>query len=168
MKLLVVSDNHGEKEILEDLKIKYVNEVDAMFHCGDSELAADDDALNGFICVRGNCDRDDRLLEQQVIDRLGETIFFTHGHLYEVKTTLLNLFYKSQEVEAALVFFGHTHRLGAEQIEGTIFVNPGSLSYPRGGNEKTYVIMGKSGSTWEVRFYNTKHEELTSLGRSFK
>ncbi len=163
MKLLVVSDNHGEKALLEQLKVKYANEVDALIHCGDSELAEDDEAMADWIVVRGNCDYDDRYVEEKVIELSAETIFITHGHLYNVKMNELQLFYKSKEVGATAVFFGHTHLLGAEQIEGIIFVNPGSLSYPRGGNEKTYALIEKSGSTWDVRFYNQNHEELTSL-----
>ncbi|HDU1144378.1 TPA: metallophosphoesterase family protein, partial [Listeria monocytogenes] len=38
MKLLVVSDSHSERDCLIHLKEKYKNTVDAMIHCGDSEL----------------------------------------------------------------------------------------------------------------------------------
>jgi len=60
MKLLVVSDSHGDTEILKDLKARYEQEMDAMFHCGDSELPADSEVMKGYIVVRGNCDMDDR------------------------------------------------------------------------------------------------------------
>ncbi|EAL05234.1 phosphoesterase family protein [Listeria monocytogenes str. 1/2a F6854] len=56
MKLLVVSDSHSERDCLIHLKEKYENTVDAMIHCGDSELEADDPAIQGFHTVRGNCD----------------------------------------------------------------------------------------------------------------
>ena len=38
MRYLVVSDNHGDREILVKLLDKYHANVDYFFHCGDSEL----------------------------------------------------------------------------------------------------------------------------------
>lgn len=40
MKILVVSDNHGDRDCLVDLVNHYEGQVDALFHCGDSELIA--------------------------------------------------------------------------------------------------------------------------------
>ena len=40
MKYLVVSDNHGDRNILVEIVNRYVGMVDQMFHCGDSELKA--------------------------------------------------------------------------------------------------------------------------------
>lgn len=40
MKYLIVSDNHGDRNILVEIVNRYVDRVDHMFHCGDSELKA--------------------------------------------------------------------------------------------------------------------------------
>ncbi|MCB6949730.1 YfcE family phosphodiesterase, partial [Roseburia faecis] len=72
-------------------------------------------------------------------------MFVTHGHHYNVKMTLLNLSYKAKEVGADFVFFGHSHILGAELIENTLFLNPGSLLMPSGRTERTYAIVEKNG-----------------------
>ncbi|UTW68917.1 metallophosphoesterase family protein [Anaerobacillus sp. HL2] len=38
MKVLIISDSHGLKEELFELLNRYEKEVDAIVHCGDSEL----------------------------------------------------------------------------------------------------------------------------------
>ena len=43
MKILVVSDNHGDRDCLVDLVNHYEGQVDALFHCGDSELEPTDE-----------------------------------------------------------------------------------------------------------------------------
>ena len=40
MKYLVVSDNHGDRQILVDLVNHFQEQVDLFIHCGDSELPA--------------------------------------------------------------------------------------------------------------------------------
>ena len=56
MKYLVVSDNHGDREILVDIVKQRAGEMDVLFHCGDSELEADDQLWETFDVVKGNCD----------------------------------------------------------------------------------------------------------------
>lgn len=38
MKALFVSDNHGDRAILQKIAARFSNEVDIMLHCGDSNL----------------------------------------------------------------------------------------------------------------------------------
>ena len=56
MKYLVVSDSHGDRQILVDLVRHFENSVDFFIHCGDSELPAKDELWNVFHVVGGNCD----------------------------------------------------------------------------------------------------------------
>ncbi|HHV5985841.1 TPA: YfcE family phosphodiesterase, partial [Streptococcus agalactiae] len=37
-KLVVMSDSHGDRDIVKDIKNHYLGKVDAIFHNGDSEL----------------------------------------------------------------------------------------------------------------------------------
>lgn len=168
MKLLVVSDSHGERNDLEQLNAKYLDDVDAMIHCGDSELAADDPTLQDFAVVAGNCDMDSRFPKELILEVDGSNIFVTHGHLHQIKSSLLSISYKAKEHHAKFVFFGHSHLLGAEMIEGTLFVNPGSISYPRGGNERSYAIIEKNQIEITVKFFNETHKELTHLTNTFE
>jgi len=167
MKLLVVSDSHGLTSELVDLKKEYQHKVDAMIHCGDSELPADSDEMQGFMSVRGNCDYD-RSYPLDITENIkGNTIFVTHGHHYNVKMTLMNLSYKAKEVGADFVFFGHSHALGAEIIDGTLFLNPGSIFMPRGRLEKTYAIIEKVENQITTKFYASNHQELLPLRHQF-
>lgn len=167
MKLLIVSDSHGMHAELKQLKEKYENSVDAMIHCGDSELMASDDEISGFLIVRGNCDFD-RHFPLDIKEQIdGNHIFVTHGHHYNVKMTLMNLLYKAKEVNANFVFFGHSHMLGAEMINGILFLNPGSFLMPRGRKEKTYAIVEKNNDSITTKFYTDTHEELIDLRQTF-
>ncbi|RLQ98020.1 metallophosphoesterase [Falsibacillus albus] len=167
MKLLVVSDSHGSSGILEDLKRRYAQKVDGMFHCGDSELSPDDPAITGFKVVKGNCDYGPGFPEEslEVIDN--EKIFVTHGHLFGIKMSLNKLFYHAKEQEADFVFFGHSHLVGAEMIENILFLNPGSTLLPRGRNEATYAIVEKENNRITVKIFEDTHEEMVDLRMEF-
>ena len=52
MKILVVSDNHGDRDCLVDLVNHYEGQVDALFHCGDSELEPTDELWQKLIVVK--------------------------------------------------------------------------------------------------------------------
>ncbi|WP_338750481.1 metallophosphoesterase [Bacillus sp. FJAT-52991] len=167
MKVLIVSDSHGWSEVLQQLKERYERKVDAMIHCGDSELSADDPAVEGYFIVRGNCDTENQFPYDIIEGVEGRRIFVTHGHRYNIKMSLMNLMYKAKEYEADLVFFGHSHLVGAESIDGTVFVNPGSITLPRGRKEKTYAILEADHETTTVCFYDETHQELVSLRQVF-
>ena len=140
MQLLIMSDTHGDKSIISKVKAFYPN-ADLCIHCGDSELAYGDEVLADFYYVRGNCDPYAQFAEEQIVQADDRVIYVTHGHLYNVKSTLMPLSYRAQEVKANIVCFGHTHLLGAEKIGDTLFLNPGSLAAPRGRKEKSFIVV---------------------------
>ena len=101
--------------------------------------------LNGLsrqiFCVRGNCEAevDQMVLEFPVMadymtmwtdDRM---FFCTHGHLYDIEN-MPNI------SEGDVVLSGHTHLFRAEKKNGIYYINTGSVSLPKGGNPKSYVI----------------------------
>lgn len=86
-----------------------------------------------------------------------ETILILHGHRHQVKTTLMPLKYRADEVQASIVCFGHSHLLGAELQNGILYINPGSLHKPRGRKEKSYAIVEKLESTWNILFFSSEH-----------
>ena len=166
-RVLIVSDSHGSTEVLEGIEKLHGNEVDLMIHCGDSELSESDPAIVNFNSVKGNCDfygifPDD---ETHVIN--GVKIFVTHGHLYSVKSTLVNLYYKAKELQADIVCFGHSHLLGAEMVDDVLFINPGSIRLPRGRAEKSYVILELENGKAALRIYDYGHGEIPELRQEF-
>ncbi|MGM0844038.1 MAG: metallophosphoesterase [Bacillota bacterium] len=167
MRLVVVSDSHGSHEEITSIYNTYKGKVDGFVHCGDSELNASDPAMEGYLGVRGNCDMDSSYPEVLTKEFEGTRILATHGHLYNVKTTLMNVHYLAKENEANIVFFGHSHQLGAEKIEDVLFVNPGSILLPRGRKERTYAIIEKEGQSISVKFFDHKHKEIVDLSQVF-
>ncbi|NSL51561.1 metallophosphoesterase family protein [Calidifontibacillus erzurumensis] len=164
MKVLIVSDSHGLKEELIELKNRYMTEVDAMIHCGDSELESSSNELSGFLVVKGNCDFDRSFPSDQLVNLNHLPFYITHGHLYNVKMTLLNLRYRAEEVGAKIVCFGHSHIAGAELIDGILFINPGSIRLPRMRKEKTYSILEiDDNKNAIVRFYSIDGLEIPGL-----
>ena len=95
-----------------------------------------------LLCVRGNCDAE---VDQMVLDFPvmaeyaylcvdGISAFLTHGHIHN-KETLKNL------RRGELLIHGHTHVWCIEEFgDGNIYINPGSVTYPKGGNPASYMI----------------------------
>lgn len=165
-KVLVVSDSHGLTKELEVLRERHIDEVDLMIHCGDSQLLPDDQSISGYLTVLGNCDYSGYPLETQT-ELAGRKIFVTHGHRYSVKSSLMTLKYKAEEVGANIACFGHSHVLGAEVIGSTLFLNPGSIRMPRERLEKTYVILDLLDDKIKMSVYDLSGQELTDLACEF-
>ncbi|SDM77774.1 hypothetical protein SAMN05518871_102217 [Psychrobacillus sp. OK028] len=163
MKLLIMSDTHSATERMELVVKRHQHEVDAIIHCGDSELDASYFFETPTHVVRGNCDMDDRFPLEELFSVKDGKVLVVHGHKYNVKSTLMPLFYKAQEVQASVVCFGHSHLLGAEMQGGILFINPGSLEQPRGRKEKSYAIADKSEDSWTVLFYSNEHMLLEKI-----
>jgi putative phosphoesterase len=167
MKVLFVSDSHGLTAELEKLVEKHQEDVDLFIHCGDSELDPDHPALKNYVVVSGNCDFDDRFSED-IVKKIGnQTIFITHGHKYSVKSDLMRLAYKARETSADIACFGHSHVLGAEMVQGILFINPGSIKLPRGRTEKTYVIVEIIEEGYELHVFDLYSGELKELAQHF-
>ena len=163
MKLLIMSDTHGDAAVIERVK-SYVPDADLIVHCGDSELDYAHPFLQGVQRVRGNCDRQEAFPEQ-IIEQLatGDILFVTHGHLFNVKSTLMPLSYRADEVGATICCFGHSHLLGAEKIGNTLFINPGSLKKPRGRTEKSFVVLTIEDDRYTVQCYNDQYDLIEKL-----
>ena len=162
MKILVMSDTHGDANVIKQVQQYYPN-IKITIHCGDSELASNHEALSSMIvAVRGNCDRDEAFPIESFVQLDNVKVYTTHGHVFDVKSTPLKLLYRAKEVEADLVFYGHSHRLAAEMIDGTLFINPGSLLKPRGRKEKSFAIVERNLNNWHVTFYTDANEKISS------
>lgn len=173
MNILIVSDNHGLTEELNQIKKRH--SVDYMIHCGDSEFNMDDPLLDGFIKVAGNCDLDSRFKNEETLQIADKKIFVTHGHLYGVKTNLLSLAYRAQEEGAQITCYGHTHVAHAEKVNRQILINPGSVRNSKGRLTESYVILNieehpsRSQSTLaKVYFYAISGEPIKGESYEFE
>lgn len=128
MRIAVVSDTHGNWPMVAEA-IKQEGGIDCLMFLGDH--AADGRKLQQLLqlpayIVRGNCDFDDAP-EELLVELLGWRLLLCHGHRYQVKNGLQNLYYRGLEQQADIVLFGHTHEACLEEGEVTL-INPGSVS----------------------------------------
>src|SRR5699024_2837342 len=128
-KVIIMSDTHGLVNEIAEIRNKH--QADKIIHCGDSELYKDEAVLEGITIVEGNCDQIHQFKTEELIEIDGLRIYVTHGHLYQVKQQLMTLSYRASELNADIVCFGHSHIVYAEQDDNHIYMNPGSLRFPR-------------------------------------
>lgn len=129
MKLLVVSDTHGDAYSLKSA-INSKPDAEVVIHCGDGNHEFENlkplYPEKHFIGVRGNCDFCSTASNIETITLEGKKIFITHGHLYNAKYGLYSLVCAAREAKADLLLFGHTHNALEDYDDGLHIVNPGS------------------------------------------
>ena len=143
MRIGVLSDTHG----VTSAAVKAVDKmgtIDALIHAGD--YYRDAQHLESFLrmpiyAVRGNCDPLSAGQEDLLITIEGYKIFITHGHLYQAKNTLQYLFYRTRELEANIVIFGHTHIPLVTRENGILLFNPGSTARPLPGYQASFGLL---------------------------
>ncbi|MBQ8025631.1 MAG: metallophosphoesterase [Oscillospiraceae bacterium] len=138
MKILVVSDSHGNKKAL--LEAAGRETPDVILHLGD--YARDCLALRlrcpgrQILAVRGNCDGPSPEPAQRELTLAGKKILMTHGHLYGVKRSTETLEDEGFAQDADAVLYGHTHVAGWKRLGNMLLINPGSIGF-----EGTYAVL---------------------------
>ncbi|MGT2933201.1 metallophosphoesterase [Streptococcus catagoni] len=167
--IIVMSDSHGDREIVQAIKDRYLGKVDAIFHNGDSELKSSDPIWEGIRVVSGNCDYDNGYPDK-LLTKVGDfMIAQTHGHLQHINFTWDKLDYFAQETNADICLYGHLHRPAAWKAGKTIFMSPGSVSQPRGEiNEKLYARLLLSDQTVKLDYFDRQHQIYSELSEEFK
>lgn len=164
--IIVMSDSHGDREIVQSIKDYYIGKVDAIFHNGDSELPSHDSIWEGIYVVAGNCDYDSDYPNNLLVHLDGITILQTHGHLYNINFTWDCLDLKAQEEDADICLYGHLHRPAIWKNGKTIFINPGSVSQPRGEiKECLYTKVTISDDKVSVDYLTRDHKLYPSLSQ---
>ncbi|MBU5593614.1 metallophosphoesterase [Amphibacillus sp. MSJ-3] len=166
-KVLIVSDSHGWSKELATLKERYQNEVDQMIHCGDSELDYNQEEIQGFQRVAGNTDYDPEFPDELTFEVIDTTFYVAHGHMHNIKMTLLPITYRASEFHAKVICHGHSHYAAATRIGDQLVINPGSIRFPRGRREETYAILEwDDNQNFVVRFYQLNGDEVKDLAFS--
>ena len=145
MKILLVSDSHGDYTALDRLAKAYPN-MDLYLHAGDSEQ--DEWSIKPFISVRGNCDHYYDFPNYLVIPSPYGNIYVQHTPF--VSPSLIN------EHKAKIVIHGHTHTRRNEMKNGILYINPGALSFARDKYSGSYAIIDLDANHVDVKFYTLK------------
>ena len=134
MRILVLSDSHGQANaVFRAVEAQPTARV--IIHLGDGarEAAEITDRYpdRTVYSVQGNCDAvyGSTLRPYQEETLGGKRFFFTHGHLFGVKTDRYRLECAARERQADIVLFGHTHVALTDYADGLYSLNPGSLAY---------------------------------------
>ena len=139
MKILVVSDSHGNKDIM--LKVTALESPEMILHLGDHDK--DCKAIGWEFpnipirSVRGNCDFASGGLDIDEFVLGGKRFFMTHGHIYGVKTSYSSIINSAACRGADVLLFGHTHVSRYFVFENISIINPGSI----GMSGKTYAVL---------------------------
>ncbi len=168
MKYLIASDLHGSMKYCSSLLDRFGDEcADKIIFLGDvlyhgprndlpdgyapKEVAS---ALNGIagkiVCVRGNCDCE---VDQMVLDfpvlaeygvllLNGKNVWITHGHKFNKQTPL-------PFAKGDILLHGHTHVPIKEDCGDFVYLNPGSLSIPKNGSDRSYMTYSDGVFEWK-------------------
>lgn len=111
--------------------------------------------------IRGNCDSrvDAFVLEKEFYDLKkikihGLNFILTHGDLFNES----NIKIKKHSV----FLYGHTHIYVLKRLDnGSLVINPGSISLPKNGNPRTYVIFDDEKGIFSL--YNIEDELIQTI-----
>lgn len=182
MKILIFSDIHGIKNNLDYLKEVYEKEkCDRVIVLGDLyyigprntmipgyDIQAVKNFLESFgeklISLRGNCDSQVDLdvssfvivpeLEYLSLD--GLDLYFTHGDLYNRRN-------HEKIPSGSVLIYGHEHMPYMVNEDNRWFINPGSISLPKGDTYPSYLIYENRTFT----IYDVKGQVLFKQSLSF-
>ena len=147
MKVIIVSDIHGNFNNMKKV-LQNENSFDKLIILGDileGPYSNKEQLINllniykdKIIAVRGNCDYDissfdfsvDKLFLLVPIDN--KKIFLTHGHYYNINNIPVD--------DYDVYIQGHRHIPMMEEKNNKVYLNPGSISLPRGGSNKSYIV----------------------------
>ena len=139
MKILVMSDSHGNRDNMLDAVA--LESPELILHLGDHdrdcsciEFEYPEIPLRS---VRGNCDRSSAGLDMDEFAVSGKRFFMTHGHYYSVKTGKAKIVNAAVNWGVDILLFGHTHIPHYSVVDNIAVINPGSI----GSSSKSYAVL---------------------------
>ena len=146
IKILVVSDCHGNRDIINKILLKEEETTHIFIDCGDS-LIGDGNPFP-FSTVKGNCDIFTKLPKHITLETPLGVIYVTHG---EMGLSNLSRMILQLNPKPDILLYGHTHMHRYDYINGCHCFNPGSVALPRDGTNGTYLVIegtNKNNLTW--------------------
>ena len=153
MKILVVSDTHGDTELLRDILFRNQVGLDLVIHLGDN-LKDLNEVIREFpnvasLGVLGNCDFASMYSDAKTegcFTAENVRIFYTHGHKYNVNYGVEYLASNAKFKNCSVALYGHTHVGVVTESLGVTIINPGSLSRPRDNSNGSFALLNVCGN----------------------
>ncbi len=156
MKIGLISDTHGH---LPGDVFTIFSEVDLIIHAGDvgsENILTDLQAIAPVTAVYGNMDHS---LPAGKLPRIAfikaEELLLCVTHILNSPKSFAYELYKMNK-KADVVIFGHTHRPEVQKYNDILFINPGSIVYPRDEGGPSVAMLTVEGSQTEVTFFKVK------------
>lgn len=159
MKIMFASDIHGSKVYAEKLIETFEKEKaellvllgDYLYHGPRNDLPEGyqpkevikilNAVKDKLLCIRGNCDGD---VDQMVLDFPilndtavllldGKRAYLSHGHVKNPENPL-------PMQKGDILINGHTHVWKVEEYENFTYLNPGSVTLPKEGQDNSYMV----------------------------
>jgi putative phosphoesterase len=134
MRIAVLSDTHGNYA-LAVRALDLLGDFDHIVHLGDMcDDAENIEAAIGrkLLIVAGNGDMAKSYPDSVNMVICGKRFLMCHGHTFQVKSGLARTYHKALENGTDIVLYGHTHIPAIEEINGILFMNPGTLKMAAG------------------------------------
>ena len=178
MRLVIASDIHGSAlycgKLLEAFQRENADKLlllgDLLYHGPRNDLPEGYDPktvtaqLNAcaerILAVRGNCDAeiDQMVLHFPILADYcllyagGRCFFVTHGHLYHTASL-------PPLQEGDILLHGHTHVPCWEEFgKQNLYLNPGSVSLPKNGTPRGYMLLEDEHIVWKTLEGESYHE----------
>ena len=152
IKMGIISDTHG---LLREKVKERLKDCTYIFHAGDVDRPEILDELRtmGFLyVVRGNNDGYwAQNLRRSLNFSVGNVKFFM---VHDRKDAAWEL------GDTQVVIFGHSHKYFCQEIDGRLWLNPGSCGRNRFGGEVTMAVMTVENGSWEVEKIVLQKERL--------
>ncbi len=132
MKILILSDTHN---LIREQVRDYLPHVDCIIHAGDFNSQAILDEFKSYAKVYAVAGNNDQHLEEQ----LPEALFFTLENKTFYMTHIKQALPKDFHIDYYI--YGHSHKFEHVEIDGTVYLNPGSPGPRRFRLELSFVIM---------------------------
>lgn len=146
MKIVIVSDSHGDNGVLQNIYLREYD-ADSFLHAGD--IVAPSESIVPFAGVRGNCDgpfRND-YPSFRVIQTPFGLLQIQHYPLFGASS------YQELKDKGIRIFIhGHTHVQEEKEENGVAVFCPGSVSFPRDAEKGTYLVLEVSSSSLKATF----------------
>lgn len=139
MKILVVSDTHGNVKRLEKIYEKHEDEIDMLIHLGDGcddvlELDVDNSIVE-VVVVRGN--NDFFSYAPEVVTKELNNVLVVAEH----RPDYSYMDYDAGKYKRLLYMHGHKHIVKLEKDRNVMILSPGALFRPRDDNGYAYAIV---------------------------